>query len=391
MNHKKIAFVHYPQRPNIARLDTMPFSLNSVINLGKTGWHVDLFLWEDLISIYEDLLPETVRIQLFKDPDIYPGRKINRLRAFWLSLQFLQYRNYICTFGVGQIGAFLGNILAESSNCPFIYFNDEFPSQWGKDNPWALLEAKAVQNAKIIAIPDPQRFKPLCDELEIASKPYAVLPNICLPEFSLENINWHDRLKIPPDRILFLNAGTLGEWAQVPELLYSVSFWPDNAVLILQSISSKEAVKYRKELAHLDIPGKIFWNFEPLSEGLLNSLVSYCTGNFALYRNQGPNIEYTGYSSGKLMRSIACSCPVIASTGFGFSFVDTHQLGVLVSHPTEIPAAVQKIISNREVYRSNCIDFCKTEVSFQQSWQEFCELFKQVTKIDLSICPSRGF
>jgi|GEM_PF-3961483 len=54
---RKIAFIHYPHRPNRHRLETMPFALNSVINLAKMGWNVDLYLWEYPSLIYKDLLP----------------------------------------------------------------------------------------------------------------------------------------------------------------------------------------------------------------------------------------------------------------------------------------------------------------------------------------------
>ena len=86
----------------------------------------------------------------------------------------------------------------------------------------------------------------------------------------------------------------------MPEILASVSYWPEDAILLLHSRSQDEAVRYRRQVSHLENPERVFWSLEPLSEDLLNSLVSYCDGCFALYRGH-PNNELMGTSSGKLM------------------------------------------------------------------------------------------
>jgi glycosyltransferase involved in cell wall biosynthesis len=242
-----------------------------------------------------------------------------------------------------------------------------------------------VRKAAIVVVPDPTRFHPLCQELEIeTSKPHAVLPNIPIVEPPSEKVNWHDRLGIPRDSIPFLHAGSVDDWAQVPELLSSVPYWPEQAVLVLHSRAWKETEIYRKQLSHLEVPGKVFWSRESLSANALNSLVSYCAGNFALYRNTGPNIEYMGFSSGKLMRSLACGCPVIASKFPSLSFITEYGLGILVNHPAEIPDAVTKIMHEREAYQSRCLDFCSAHASFERAWEKFCEQLRQIVKTDLS-------
>jgi glycosyltransferase involved in cell wall biosynthesis len=134
-------------------------------------------------------------------------------------------------------------------------------------------------------------------------------------------------------------------------------------------------------LSHLDINGKIFWSLNPLSDSDLNSLVAYCAANFALYRNSGPNIEYIGFSSGKLMRSLIYGSPVIASQLSSLQFVEDYQLGVLVKHSAEIPRAIEKILINRDLYSSNCLDFCKTQASFEQKWVDFYSKLTEITDI----------
>ncbi|MFM6347579.1 MAG: hypothetical protein ACKPFK_20875, partial [Dolichospermum sp.] len=59
----------------------------------------------------------------------------------------------------------------------------------------------------------------------------------------------------------------------------------EKTCLIIHTRSSENILKYRQQLSHLDVEGRIFWSLEPMSDTMLNSLVAYCAGNFALYRN----------------------------------------------------------------------------------------------------------
>jgi glycosyltransferase involved in cell wall biosynthesis len=376
---KKIAYVHYPHFANDARLETVPFSLNPVVFLANMGWEVDLYLWEKPGANYHALLPETVKIKYFREPQLSLHSRLHLLRRLSFPVQFLWRKSYCGVFGYGQIGAYIANIIAKSNQCPFIYFNDEFPSGWG-ENPWTQLERQAVQNAAMVVVPDLHRFHPLCQELDVSTKPYAVLPNMPMIKPPFEEINWHEKLGIPKDYVPFLYAGTMVEWAQIPEILSSLPYWPEKAVLILHSRSRQSMEKYRKELSHLEVSGKVIWTHESMSDSQINSLVAYCAGNFALYRNTGPNFEYIGFSSGKLMRSLACGSPVIASRLLSLSFVEEFQLGFLVRHPAEIPDAIQGILDNRAAYAQRCLEFCRDHASFERAWSEFSPKLQKLIK-----------
>ncbi|PZV14494.1 MAG: hypothetical protein DCF20_12660 [Pseudanabaena sp.] len=383
MKSRKIAYIHYPHFANDARLETVPFSFNPVVLLAKMGWEVDLYLWEEPGVNYNNLLPDAVTIKYFREPKLSMYSRLHLLRRISLPFQFLWRKNYCIVFGYGQIGAYIANIIAKSNKCPLIYFNDEFPSGWG-ENPWTHLEQKAVKNASMVVVPDPQRFHPLCQELDVSTKPYAVLPNMPMVKPPFEEINWHEKLGIPNDYIPFLYAGTVSEWAQLPEILSSIPYWHEKAVLIIHSRSRQSMVKYRKEISHLDVPDKVFWTHESMPDSRINSLISYCAGNFGLYRNTGPNFEYVGFSSGKLMRSLACGSPVIASKLTSLSFIKDYQLGILVNHPSEIPAAVEEIMYNRRDYSSRCLDFSQTHASVEKAWLlDFLPKFETLLKENL--------
>ncbi|MFM6580775.1 MAG: glycosyltransferase [Dolichospermum sp.] len=382
----RIAFIHYPHGTNSARIETMPFALNSVLSLAKFGCEVDLFLWEKDNSNYFNIFSKNVKIIYNEESSTLPiiSRILNKaqIKAPLFSLKFQTYRKYDCVFGLGQIGAYIASIISESCNCPFIYYNDEFPSCWG-NSIWSKLEAKVVEKATMIVVPDEQRFLPLSKELNIASIPHFSLPNIPF-KTEIDNLNWHSKFNIPPDYIPFLHAGSVADWAQIPEIMTTVPCWNEKTCLIIHTRSSENILKYRQQLSHLDVEGRIFWSLEPMSDTMLNSLVAYCAGNFALYRNLGPNIEYIGFSSGKLMRSLMYGSPVIASQFSSLQFIEDHQLGVLVKHPHNIPQAIEKILNNRDLYSSNCLTFCRKQVSFDEKWTNFFLKFKEITNLELN-------
>jgi len=382
---KKIAFVHYPHGPKSARLETMPFALNTVMNLANVGWEIDLYLWERPLlgkpaSNYDGLLPKNVTVRYFTELRYSPVQ--NSLDS-WLRFRFGQSSNYLCVFGLGQKGAFIGAVIAKASQCPFVQIVDEFPSNWGT-NLWSKLEQEAAKQATMLVVPDAQQFPFLCKELDIPpNKPYAALPNVAAVHSLNEQIDWHSKLGLPKHAIPFLYAGSVSAWAQVPELMSTVPLWPEPAILVIHSRSQNEIQTFRQQYSHLEVANRIFWSSQPLSQDYLNSLVAYCEGNFALYCNTGPHIEYAGFSSGKLMRSLACGSPVIASSLLSFTFVTEHQLGVLVKEPAKIPDAVKQMMGRREEYRKRCLDFCQTHASFEAHWPKFCTEMVNVTGIDL--------
>jgi glycosyltransferase involved in cell wall biosynthesis len=198
----------------------------------------------------------------------------------------------------------------------------------------------------------------------------------------LEKRDWHQLLGIPSDKRIFLNAGTLRDAFQIPEILSSTVYWPSDAVLLLHSRTPEDDRGYCQELSHLHVPGRVFSTSASLSDKLLNSLVAHCNGTFALYRNIGPNFLFTGTSSGKLMRSVMCGTPVIASSFDSLRFVSQEGIGVQVCHPSEIPAAIQKLAGNERAYREKCLSFAAREViREQQSWEALVTTLRN--KIDL--------
>lgn len=387
----RIAFVHYPYSPDSARLETMPFAFNFIKLLDKAGWNVDLFLWEKPTNVYEERCTTRLSVIWNKEGFYRHAHLVggilgvnNFLKQFFILTRKI-HRRYDCVFGVGQIGIYVANIISKASRSPLIYINDEFPSQW-KKSYFSEQEIISSNQAALIVVPDACRVNTLSSELETPpSKKFCVMPNYATIDSTNIDINWHRRFDIPEDYSIFINAGTIADWAQVPELLSTLPLWPEKTALLLHS-RSKGLTNYKKNLSHLDYPGRLYWSETPLPEDELNSLIRYCTGTFGLYRNMGPNIEFMGRSSGKIMRSIYCRTPIIASYFSSMKFIQDNNLGILVNNPMEIPPAVTNLINRNAAYRINCDAFTKTQRDIESHWNEFCVKLHSVTNFRLIPC-----
>jgi hypothetical protein len=65
-----------------------------------------------------------------------------------------------------------------------------------------------------------------------------------------------------------------------------------------------------------------------------------------------------------------CGSPVITSSFDSLRFVSQEGIGVQVSHPSEIHAAIQDLIRNERAYREKCLRFATHEIiREQESWE----------------------
>ena len=253
MNRRRIAFVYWPGLPpNSSRLETMPFAINVIKRLAAADWEVDVFLWERPLVDYREIFSNTVRVRY----QVAPERALYRLRPIRLArltAKFMTCMNYQCAFGLGHIGSYLGAVISVASRCPLVILNDEFPSFSGVSRLWDPLERWAAERANVIIVPSADRIQHLTEELRLSNQGKTLVEFRNTPKVPhpLERRDWHALLGIPSGKRIFLNAGTLSDGMQVPEMLSSVVYWPEDAVLLLHSRAPEQGGGYRQEISHL--------------------------------------------------------------------------------------------------------------------------------------------
>jgi hypothetical protein len=388
-NQRRVAFIFFPHLPGTTPLDSMPFARHIIVQLASSGCHIDVFHWSKLNSPSPiGLFSDNVHCKYVR---MYTTK--NKMKLIELTLRFARYMSYQCVFSAGLIGNYIGGIVSATSRCPFVLLNDEFPSTYGQ-NRWLSLQRWAARRADMIVVPSDDWHMTLREELRLsAEKPFVTIRNTPELTLPLVHIDWHSRIGIPSGRRIFVHAGSVADWTQVPEILASVSYWPADAVLLLHNSRTRdELVRYRQQLSHLDNPERVFWSFDRLSDNEVNSLISYCSGSFALYRNCGTDFEQVGTSSGKLMRSIVCCTPVITSSFKSLNFVTREGLGIQVTHPSEIPGAVDNLMRNGESYRKRCAFFAGSEKAVrEEAWNKVVQCIRGASNgVDLSPLSGKG-
>lgn len=370
----RVAFVNARPFLGAGKLKLMPFGLSAARLLEKSGHQVDLFLAEDETAAdYSEEFTEAARLNFLDQSFVWerPGKLNYLLLQFYFRFLVVKQRvNYDLVIGCGQAGNVLGQWLARSIDSPFVLMLDEFLDIHGIP-VWEAAEARAAQAADVIVVPDECWFGRLCDKVEgLEGKAWAALPNCPLQDevVNLPRLDWHERLALPPDSLIFLQAGGLWDFNQIAESMFTVREWAEPAVLL---VNGKEG-QYNpwSGFSHLDCPGRIFPNHELFGNREFHSLVSESCASFGLYRAQG-DLPYVGKSSGKIMRSLACGRPVIASRLFSLDFVEDLGVGIQVEHPREIPAAVETLMDNQDEYVSRCRDVFTKHLSFEVYWERF--------------------
>jgi glycosyltransferase involved in cell wall biosynthesis len=364
-----VLFLHLPHLPDRARLETMPFAFNAVKCLAESDAEVTVCLWEQPGPAYamtHAKSPPQVRFLRER-----PIRRLGRLHPQIYAAQVAAAVkwNFDYIFAVGQRGLAVAHELNRLRGARIVYFNDEFPSCWPNDH-WACRERIAAAGTAAIVVPDACRAAHLLGELGLAGHQTHVLPNSPLCELNPGFTGWRAKLGLPADGPVVLHAGSVADWSQIPELLTTMNQWPGKSSLLIHSRGSEEAEAYRRSLGHLE-HARAFWSVTPMNEADLNTLVASVNCTVALYRNLGPNITLMGMSSGKIMRSIVCGTPVIASRFESLNFVEEHGVGVLVNHPSEIPGAIGQVLAREPEMRRNCVRFRDARLDFQKYWNAF--------------------
>jgi len=122
---------------------------------------------------------------------------------------------------------------------------------------------RGARRADVIVVPSDDRHATLKEKLQLdVGKPFVTIrntPDLTLP---LLDIDWRTRLGIPRGKKIFIHAGSTADWAQVPEILTSVSYWPTDAVFLLHNSRSQDIRAVQGELSHLDNPARVFWNYD---------------------------------------------------------------------------------------------------------------------------------
>ena len=280
------------------------------------------------------------------------------LKLLWKTLSFVLTRRVDYLMGGDAIGNIIASKISRLLVKKHIFFMLEYP-QIITEKVQCLtrlqrLENKSLEKSDIIITHDKWHKQFLLTHFNLNNK-ILLLPNSSFtPEIYMESNFLQKRLGVQGQKIV-LHSGGFGKWFKCKELADSTYNWDKNVKLDFHVSHRVEDDKYFEEVYESDYLGKVLFSLNPVSTYELDSLVASADVGIALYSEKelGYRATYMGLAAGKIGNYLKCGVPIIATKLLSLSYIETYQCGILVEKEKDIASAINKILSNRDMYSKN--------------------------------------
>jgi glycosyltransferase involved in cell wall biosynthesis len=185
----------------------------------------------------------------------------------------------------------------------------------------------------------------------------------------------YDKLQIPKNKKIVLLKGIINKSRFCEEIISASYFFPDEWTLVLHGVS--EDVKINEKIPLNNTKNlKVIVSRDKLPSNDLEEFVSSAHIGLAFYTNDGSNNYHTGYSSEKVALYAKCGIPIISFNYPTYEEVfKKYTCGETIPDLEHLPAAVQKIYSNYEVYQKGAWNAFKQEYDFDA---HFNKIYKRI-------------
>lgn len=188
-----------------------------------------------------------------------------------------------------------------------------------------------------------------------------------------------DTLGVPREKKVAIFIGSAAPWTMLPEVVQSVTKWPDDWCLILhhrygmtqktldRDLELTSLIKHRRLYVSNDAPRDVD-NVQDLLAGVDLGLAFYKpTGSS---RFTGMNIRHIGLSSGKIATYARHSIPIATNADGPIKKAIEHNgIGFYLEEPSELPALLQGI-RNTNSMGSAAFNFFSTQLDFNLFGEE---------------------
>jgi hypothetical protein len=361
MDTKKLLIIH-PE----GNINNNPNLSGIVEILCENGYYVDIISFKQ--PIYQ--FAPCANSKLFLIPNFfnYPFNRISSVQEITNLIIFLlrkiskRFIHYNLVIGVDREGVITASGISKLLKIPYGFISYEIFFELETNKKFKQIERIACKKLSFAVSQDKVRSCLLAEENEIPPEKIIDIPVAGRGLKTGHKNNYlYDTLGIPQNKKIALFAGSISERCMINELILSVNNWPEDWVLVLHNrylLSDFEknkllsANKQKIFISTIPIPDfhDIFKLIQSADIGLVLNQPSYTS------MNNGNNLKYLGFSSGKFSTYLQHGLPVIANDcGLINKCIREYHLGYSIYHLSEI----SNILSNgipRE-YNEHCYSF----------------------------------
>ncbi len=311
---------------------------------------------------------------------LFSGRTGMR-RFVWALLTGKRYDAILAT---PQVALFWASVPAFIRHIPLVFFSDELYSWEGSQ---LLKEGKvgggyvvprklkkkemAVHRQCCMTVSlSHSRYEFLRSENQMpADHPYAVLPNApSALKTGIQSSYYREVLNIPAEKPVLIHCG--GPWWDlIKPYIQAASTWGNAFCTVFHGRIAGFFTDYPPN-------ENLRYHLEVLPANLMPYAVSSANIGLLLYNQENTAEAFNPDTSGKLGLFLSCGLPVICCNSRQLDWIDKEGCGIRVNAINEIPAAVNRILSDRENYSRNATRVFLERYRFTPYFDSFMQKFE---------------
>jgi glycosyltransferase involved in cell wall biosynthesis len=272
----------------------------------------------------------------------------------------LDRRSHVALIGVEKDGLAWAGPLAERFKIPLIYFSlelytrDHFYCADPHNRVVKAVEEHYHKKCWATIVQDGQRASVLLRDNGITRDMRLMLVPISRdgePD-GARGTYLHDRLGLPSSRTLVLVHGGISERRLSLDLARIAQGFPPDRRLVFHGFGDPTVIE-RIRAIDTNERVSLSLNLVPAHEEI--EIVRSAHIGIAIYASDTDNERFTGFSSEKIALYLQCGLPVIAFRYPTYEHIASTRCGVLIDAVHEVPAAVDRIVSEYAEFSANAL------------------------------------
>lgn len=400
--------------------------------LEKEGYHVDIFLYESNESLCDGLLKDSDSIKIYRpgqatqvDRELIREKRTGVLQKYrqfakkiipiWFRIKILEMLKfflfiicpqsgiiplsirqkviamvrlnpYVAFIGVEKGGLYWAGEVAKKINIPTVYYNLELYTRNDRElkkrdvlRRLKPFEEKFHRRCALTIVQDIERGKILLSDNRVRRPmKMAYLPVSIAGDITLNKSEWlQNELKLPPGTVVILYLGFIANDRLCDKLVAIAQSFPEKWRLVLHGLGHPQVID---QMHQIDKLGRMKTSLRLVPVKERETVVRSAQIGLALYANDSLNARLTGFASEKIALYFKCGVPLIAFRYPSYEHIDQEKAGVLIDNIEEMPAAIEKILSDYDSYVQGAYECYKKYYCFETNFSRVLASLKTIER-----------